>query len=70
MATEVLMPQITMTMIEGVIAAWHKKRGDVVTEGEPLVDIETDKVVQTLNASVSGVFLEACAEVGDVIPVG
>ena len=70
MATEVLMPQITMTMIEGVIAAWHKKKGDMVTEGEALVDIETDKVVQTLNASASGMFLEACADVGDIVPVG
>jgi len=70
MATEVLMPQITMTMIEGVIAAWHKKKGEPVTEGEPLADIETDKVVQTLNASATGVFLEARAEVGDIVPVG
>ncbi len=70
MATEVVMPQITMTMIEGVIAVWHKKEGERVTEGEPLADIETDKVVQTLNASASGVFLKACAQPGDVVPVG
>ena len=70
MATEIQMPQITMTMVEGVIAEWHKKKGDPVTEGEPLVDIETDKVVQTLNASASGTLLEILADSGDIVPVG
>ncbi len=70
MAVEIEMPQITMTMVDGVIASWHKKEGDAVKEGEPLVDIETDKVVQTLNASASGVLLEILAHEGDVVPVG
>ncbi|MGN0837581.1 MAG: 2-oxo acid dehydrogenase subunit E2 [Pyramidobacter sp.] len=69
-AVEVVMPQITMTMVEGVIAGWHKKKGDAIKEGEPLVDIETDKVVQTLNASASGILLEVRAQEGDVVPVG
>lgn len=70
MVTEVKMPQITMTMVEGVIAEWHKKKGEMVKEGEPLVDIETDKVVQTLNASASGVLQQVMAEPGDIVPVG
>lgn len=70
MATEVQMPQITMTMLEGVIVEWHKKKGDAVTEGEPLVDIETDKLVQTLNASATGVLTQVSAEPGDLVPVG
>lgn len=69
-AVRVEMPPITMTMVEGVISQWHKKKGDAVKEGEPLVDIETDKVVQTLNASASGILLEVLAEEGDIVPVG
>lgn len=70
MVTEVKMPQITMTMVEGVIAEWRKKKGEMVKEGEPLVDIETDKVVQTLNASASGVLQQVMAKPGDIVPVG
>lgn len=66
----VAMPQITMTMLEGVIVSWHKREGDSVKEGEPLVEIETDKVVQTLNASVTGVLLRLMAKEGDTVAVG
>jgi pyruvate/2-oxoglutarate dehydrogenase complex dihydrolipoamide acyltransferase (E2) component len=58
-----------MTMIEGVIVGWHKKENDTVREGEPLVEIETDKIVECLAASVSGVLLKIMAKVGDVVPV-
>ncbi len=70
MAKEIQMPQITMTMTEGIVRAWHKKKGDSVQKGEPLVDIETDKVVQTLDASTSGTLTEILAHEGDTVPVG
>ena len=43
MAEIVRMPKLSDTMTEGVVAKWHKKVGDKVSEGDLLADIETDK---------------------------
>jgi pyruvate dehydrogenase E2 component (dihydrolipoamide acetyltransferase) len=43
MAIVINMPQLSDTMTEGVVAKWHIKIGDVVTEGMLLAEIETDK---------------------------
>ena len=43
MAEVVRMPKLSDTMTEGVVAEWHKKVGDAVSEGDLLADIETDK---------------------------
>ena len=69
MPVEIKMPRISMTMIEGVIVGWHKQENEAIREGEPLVEIETDKIVECLAASVSGVLLKKLANVGDRIPV-
>ena len=45
MAEVVLMPKLSDTMTEGVVAEWHKKVGDTVESGELLAEIETDKTV-------------------------
>ena len=44
MSTEVVMPRMGETVDEGTVNAWHKAVGDQVTEGEPLLEIGTDKV--------------------------
>lgn len=70
MSIEVRMPQISMTMIDGTIVKWLKKAGDPVAEGEPLAEIQTDKVVEELAASASGVLHAIVAPEGEVVPVG
>ena len=52
---EVKVPQLSESVSEATLLAWHKQVGDAVSEGENLIDVETDKVVMELPASKSGV---------------
>ncbi len=53
----VLMPKMSDTMVEGVIAAWHKKVGDAVKSGELLAEIETDKATMEYESYNTGTLL-------------
>ena len=44
MPTPVRMPKLGWTMEEGTVLQWYKKEGESVTEGQPLLEVETDKV--------------------------
>lgn len=57
MAEVILMPRLSDTMTEGVIAAWHKKVGDTVSKGDVLTEIETDKATMELESYQQGVLL-------------
>lgn len=57
MAEVILMPRLSDTMTEGVIAAWHKKVGEVVNKGDILAEIETDKASMELESYQKGVLL-------------
>ena len=65
----VLMPKMSDTMTEGVIAAWHKKPGDSVKAGELLADVETDKATMEYESYNTGTLLYVGAEAGKPIPV-
>ncbi len=65
----VLMPRLSDTMTEGVIAGWHKKVGDKVTKGEVLADIETDKATMELESYKDGTLLYQGAQAGEKILV-
>jgi len=65
----VLMPRLSDTMTEGVIAAWHKKVGDDVKKGEVLADIETDKATMELESYKNGKLLFQGAKQGEKIAV-
>jgi pyruvate dehydrogenase E2 component (dihydrolipoamide acetyltransferase) len=65
----VLMPRLSDTMTEGVIAAWHKKVGDPVKKGDILADIETDKATMELESYKNGTLLYVGAQKGEKIPV-
>ncbi|HWI91886.1 MAG TPA: pyruvate dehydrogenase complex dihydrolipoamide acetyltransferase [Flavisolibacter sp.] len=65
----VLMPRLSDTMTEGVIAAWHKKVGDPVKKGEVLADIETDKATMELESYKNGTLLYQGAKEGQKIAV-
>jgi pyruvate dehydrogenase E2 component (dihydrolipoamide acetyltransferase) len=57
-------------MTHGTIVAWHKKVGDTVAAGEEIVDIETDKIVNSFEARTSGTLVRILAEIGAELPVG
>ena len=65
----ILMPRLSDTMTEGVIAAWHKKVGDPVKKGEVLADIETDKATMELESYKEGTLLHIGAKDGEKIAV-
>lgn len=63
------MPQMGETVTEGTVNSWFKKVGDPVTEGEPLLEIGTDKVDTEIPAPVSGTLTEIRVAEGDTVPV-
>lgn len=65
----ILMPRLSDTMTEGVIAAWHKKVGDDVKKGDLLADVETDKATMELESYKQGKLLYIGAQKGDKVPV-
>ena len=65
----ILMPRLSDTMTEGVIASWHKKVGDPVKKGEVLADIETDKATMELESYKEGTLLHIGAKDGEKIAV-
>ncbi|HEY59973.1 MAG TPA: 2-oxo acid dehydrogenase subunit E2 [Anaerolineae bacterium] len=69
MNVEVIMPKLGLTMEEGTVIRWLKKAGEKVQEGEVLVEIETDKVVQEVEAPATGVLTKIHAVNGAVVPV-
>jgi GTP-binding protein len=69
MAEVILMPRLSDTMTEGVIAAWHKKVGDPVKKGELLAEIETDKATMELESYKDGTLLHLGADTGGKIQV-
>ena len=69
MAKTVVMPKLGLTMTEGTVSKWLKKVGDEVKEGEPLFEVETDKLTNTIEASASGILRHLFVEDGATVPV-
>ncbi len=65
----VLMPRLSDTMTEGVVAGWQKKVGDAVKKGDVLADIETDKATMELESYKDGILLYQGAKAGEKIQV-
>ena len=70
MATNVIMPALELAQETGKLLRWIKAPGDTVRKGEPIAEIETDKVTMELEAPASGVLSAVTAQEGDVVPVG
>ena len=70
MVTDVVMPRYSLTMQKGTVAKWLKKEGEAVKKGEPIVQVEADKVTTEVESPVSGVLLKICAEEQTEVPVG
>lgn len=69
MAEVVKMPKLSDTMVEGVVAEWHKKVGDEVSSGELLAEIETDKATMEFESFYDGYLLHIGVEKGATAPV-
>ena len=69
MAEVILMPRLSDTMTEGVIAAWHKKVGDPVKKGELLAEVETDKATMELESYKDGTLLHIGVDKGGKLQV-
>ncbi len=69
MAEVILMPRLSDTMTEGVIAAWHKKVGDPVKKGDLLAEVETDKATMELESYKDGVLLHIGTDKGGKLQV-
>lgn len=70
MAKDIIMPALGMAQETGLLVQWFKAEGEQVVEGEPLMEIETDKAVEEITAPSSGVLANVTAAPGDEIPVG
>ncbi|TGK24729.1 2-oxo acid dehydrogenase subunit E2 [Leptospira yasudae] len=64
------MTQLSPTMSEGKIVRWLKQKGDAVSPGEIIAEVETDKAVMEMEAFETGVLLEVLAPEGSLLPVG
>lgn len=69
MATNVIMPALGISQDTGRIIHWIKAEGQAVTQGEPLLEIETDKAAVELESPASGILANITAHEGDEIPV-
>jgi pyruvate dehydrogenase E2 component (dihydrolipoyllysine-residue acetyltransferase) len=70
MATDISLPRLGQGMEAGTIVRWLKSEGDTVEKGEPLYELDTDKVTQEVEADASGVLLKILAGEGEEIEVG
>jgi pyruvate dehydrogenase E2 component (dihydrolipoyllysine-residue acetyltransferase) len=66
MATEIKLPRLGQGMESGTIVKWLKSEGEPVEKGEPLYELDTDKVTQEVEADASGVLLKIAVEEGEV----
>jgi len=69
MASEIKLPRLGQGMESGTIVKWLKSEGERVEKGEPLYELDTDKVTQEVEADASGVLLRIAVQEGEV-PVG
>jgi pyruvate dehydrogenase E2 component (dihydrolipoamide acetyltransferase) len=67
---EIIMPKMGDAMTEGRVVKWYKNEGDAVQTGEPLVEIETDKVNLDLEAEEDGILESVDVAEGEMVPVG
>lgn len=70
MPTDVIMPALGMAQETGKVVRWHKAEGDAVAKGEPLLEIETDKVTVDIEAPADGTLAGIRAPDGAEVPVG
>jgi pyruvate dehydrogenase E2 component (dihydrolipoamide acetyltransferase) len=68
--TDVKMPQLGETVADGTVTKWLKNLGDMVTKGEPLFEVSTDKVDTEIPAPANGVLSQILVNEGETVDVG
>src|SRR5262252_3229878 len=68
--TRVVMPQLGESVHEGTISKWLVQPGDTITEFEPMLEVDTDKVSAEVPAPVTGVLKEILAKEGQTVQAG
>ena len=66
----VRLPKIGMTMEEATVTKFCRQPGETFSSGDPLYEIETEKVSQEVTATADGTMLEHCVAEGDSVAVG
>jgi pyruvate/2-oxoglutarate dehydrogenase complex dihydrolipoamide acyltransferase (E2) component len=69
MATLFALPKLGMNQEEGEVVNWLVNEGDEVTEGQPIVEVETDKTTVELEATASGLVARILHRAGDIVPI-
>lgn len=69
MPTIVTMPKWGLTMTSGTVTGWSRQEGDPITEGAPLLTVETEKAVDDVEAPATGILRKIVADIGSEIPV-
>lgn len=69
MRVDVCMPKLGMTMTEGTITKWLKKEGDFVTQNEPIVEIETQKIVNSVDSPATGILEKIMFTEGNTVKI-
>jgi pyruvate dehydrogenase E2 component (dihydrolipoamide acetyltransferase) len=67
--TPIVMPKWGLTMKEGTLSAWHVAEGQTIALGQEIMDVETDKIANAVEAADGGVLRRRVAQVGQVYPV-
>lgn len=70
MEKQLSMPKLRPEMTSGILCAWLKEEGQAVAAGEPLYEVETDKVVNQIEATETGILKKRLQEEGDEVAPG
>jgi pyruvate dehydrogenase E2 component (dihydrolipoamide acetyltransferase) len=70
MPTQIIMPKFEMSQETGTIARWLKNNGDTVDKGDPILEVETDKITMEVESPAAGTLAGIVAQPGEVIPIG
>src|SRR5438270_13717888 len=68
--TDVVMPQMGESIVEGTLTKWLKKKGDHVERDEPLFEISTDKVDTEIPSPAAGILRDVLVQEGTTVPIG
>src|SRR5690242_20425993 len=70
MSVEIRVPALAESVVDATVAAWRKREGDAVNQGEVVVELETDKVNVEVSADQSGVLQKIVKQQGEIVGVG
>ncbi|HEY5629761.1 MAG TPA: lipoyl domain-containing protein, partial [Candidatus Limnocylindrales bacterium] len=69
MTTDLILPMFNMEMESGVLVKWLRSEGDVVEKGDPVAEVETDKVNMEVESTADGILFDLRYAEGDIVPV-